>query len=125
MYQMTRLKFWLILFGVLMLGSFFGSANSTREITKEVPVEKIVIKEVAKEVSAQCDYSDWKILKGIDDEGFNLATQTVNLCSQGFYAVSKSDVNTLLDISDKMKLVTPRITEVASKRQAVLKKLGY
>jgi hypothetical protein len=90
-------------------------------VEKEVPIEKIV----EKEVLVQCDYTNWKKLVEIDDEGFGLAATGMNLCSEGFTAASELDTATLTSVNNKMRANNIKITDMATRRQSLLKLLGY
>ena len=113
----SKRKFWAVIIGVFILGFIFAPKNTV----KEVPVEKIV----TKEVPASCDYSNWKTLKGIDDEGFGLSVESMTLCSQGFNAISEFDTNKLIQITTEMKALTSKINDMGTRRQTILKILGY
>ena len=132
----SKKKFWVIIVVVLFIGMALSPKKETiREIVKEVPTDKIVVKEVikevpvekivVKEVSTECDYSNWKALKVIDDEGFNLASIGMGLCSQGFDAASKLDTVEMQKIANKMGVNSDSISKLAIRRQSLLKLLGY
>ena len=110
-------KFWIVIVGVFILGAiiFSGPKSSPKEITKEV----------IKEVPAQCDYSTWKRLKEVDDRGFGYCVKTMELCSQGFTAISNLDVAGIQRVTNDMNRVVPNIEATASERQTILSKLGY
>lgn len=106
---------------IFLVGVGYGGIGKTQTITKEVikevPVEKIV------EVEKNSD--TWRELKITDDKGFTASSEAMQLCSAGFYAISNSDIATLELVTKQMKTKTVEITEVAVKRQILLKELGY
>jgi len=107
---------------LFFVGMSIGSSNAkTNIVTKEVPVEKIVIKEIP----ATCDYSTWKSLKEIDDKGFGYAADGMNLCSEGFEAISEFDVKRIENITKEMTAVGVKIKNTGVERQLILKSLGY
>jgi len=107
----SKKKFWIVIVGIFFLGMIIAPKGSVREVVKEVPT--------------QCDYSNWRTLKEIDDIGFTLSAEGLDLCSRGFYAVSELDVDKLTKISAEMETLTPKIQNVANRRQSILKTLGY
>ena len=117
----TSGKFWAFITVVF----FLGMAIPVRTIEKkvEVPVEKRV--EVVREIPAQCDYSEWKKLKAIDDWGFTYCTIGFELASQGFTALSKADQKEIQRILKDMKENNQKISDISEERQATLNKLGY
>lgn len=116
-------KFWCTMAVVFFLGMLIPIRTQTKETIREVPKE--VVREVIKEVPAQCDYSDWKKLKAIDDQGFTYCTVALELASQGFTSLDKMDKEETDSILSQMQTNTQRILEAANARQSLLDKLGY
>jgi hypothetical protein len=108
---------------VFLLG--FGFAPRAKEVivTKEVPTDRVV--EVVKEVPAQCDYTNWKLLKETDDKGFSLFSEFADIASNAFYAVADGDVDKLGSLVKDMEVVGGKIKALVPVRQSVLSKLGY
>lgn len=113
-----------IILGVIIFFVFFagvGIGNSDdapvveKEVVKEVPVEKIVEK----------NSSEWKELKELDDEVFIIAGETMGLCGQGYKAILANDSDKLGQINEQTNENTAKINSYATKREAILKKLGY
>lgn len=117
----SKLKFWVIILGVFILGVVVAPKNPTQKVTEVVYKDK----EVGQECPACCDYSNWRTLKEIDDEGFDLSAEGMELCSQGFYAASEFDTSKLLQINADMKALTPQLNSLGVKRQSILRVLGY
>ena len=106
---------------IFVLGVGIGGAGKTKtvekEVVREVPVEKTV------QVEKNSD--EWRKLKSIDDEGFTVAGEAMELCSAGYYAISNNDVNTLQAVTNETKKKTTKMLQLATERQKVLKVLGY
>jgi hypothetical protein len=121
MENMTKTKFGVIIAVAFFIGIGFGGAGKTqtieKEVVKEVPVEKTV------EVEKNGD--EWRKLKSIDDEGFIVAGEAMQLCSAGYYAISNGDVNTLEAVTAETKTKTTKMLQLGAERQKVLKTLGY
>jgi len=104
-----------IFFAGVGIGNSDDNPVIEREVIKEVQVEKIVEK----------NNDDWKELKTIDDEGFIVAGETMGLCGQGYKAILAGDVNKLEQINEQTNENTAKINSLGTKRQAILKRLGY
>jgi hypothetical protein len=104
----TTIVILIVIFG--FIGYCMGSSNK---------------KEVVKEIPATCDYSSWKSLKEIDDNVIQLSSDALGLCSEGFFAASEMDVDKINAVTTKMNDIAPKVEEVGTKRQSVLKTLGY
>lgn len=108
MYKLGKKKFWLILVGVLFLGMIL-SPRGKKEVIKKEP----------------CDYSNWKELKEIDDEGFKYCADFMYLCSDGFVAAADFDISKLEKVQADMEELAPKISRVGNERQEVMEELGY
>jgi len=104
-----------IFFAGVGIGNYDDNPVIEREVIKEVTVEKIVEK----------NNDDWKELKTIDDEGFIVAGETMGLCGQGYTAILAGDVNKLEQINEQTNENTAKINSLGTKRQEILKRLGY
>lgn len=109
---------------ILFIGMMIGASG---EVVKEIPVEKEVIKEVPVEkiVEVEKNGDTWRRLKEIDDQGFIVAGESMELCSAGFYAVSQLDVNTLEAVAKQIPAKNKEIEALSLERNEVLVKLGY
>lgn len=110
-------KFWIVLTLVFFLGIIIAPKEvhptETKVETKEVVVEK------------EPDLTNWKKLKEVDDQGFIVAGETLQLCSDGFGAISEGDMNTLLSIGQQVGPKTEELNRLATERITVLEELGY
>lgn len=111
----SKRKFWGVLIGVFLLGVLLTPKHPVKEIEKTV----------TKEVPAQCDYTDWKELKAVDDIGLGYCATFADLASKSFEAISRFDTQRLSEITEEVNALSPKITELAERRQALLTKLGY
>lgn len=107
-----------IAFMTFILGGVIGvSGKDVREVE--------VIKEVPVEVTVEANDDTWRKLKEVDDQGFMVAGESLELCSAGFYAVSQLDANTLEVVVSQIPAKSEKMTELAQQRQELLKELGY
>ncbi len=106
----TNNKIIIVAIVAFLAGIFFGSGDS-KEVEKIVEVEKNI--------------KEWRQLKEIDDQGFVYAQESMSLCSEGFIAVSNLDVETMEEVTEKIKLLPAKIQKTATERGIILGKLGY
>jgi len=104
-----------IFFAGVGIGNYDDNPVVEKEVIKEVQVEKIVEK----------NNDDWKELKTIDDELFVVAGEAVVICSQGYTAIIEGDAKKLEQITEQTKEKTAIINSLGTKRQTILKRLGY
>ncbi len=109
--EWSKKRFWGTLFIVFVLGIILAPKN---------PTEKVIT-----EVEKECDYTAWRQLKEIDDEGFNHCTVGFELASEGFYAISTMEFDKIDDIVARTTANNDKITNTAIRRQEVLRTLGY
>jgi len=122
----SKKKFWLVLLGVFILGLIMAPKSNpvqVKETIKEVPVIKEVVREVTKEVCSK--ENEWRQLKNIDDEGFNLAADGFYTISGMFTAISNNDMTTFSNGIADLKDTTIGMDNVNQRRQVILKSLGY
>lgn len=99
-----------IIIGLLILTAFIvgGIAFSTTKTEEVCPKD-----------------NDWKQLKLIDDEGFNLAAESFSITGEMIEAESTGNATALREAQERFRDNTEKIVELAQTRKEVLKKLGY
>lgn len=103
----------LIIFGI---GLGFGASAKT---TTPATTEKVKTVEVEKNLT------EWQSLKSIDDEGFTVSAENMELCNAGFKAVVNLDTDEMNRVAKEITTNTGELNNLATRRQEVLKKLGY
>lgn len=101
-----------VLVGVFFFGMGIGGSDTTSQEIENVQ------NQIAQE-------SEWKMLKETDDQGFMLAAEAMNYSSQMARVCSTQNVGEVDEISSNVEDLAPKIIEIAEKRQAILKRLGY
>lgn len=104
----------LLLLCVFVLFLIF-SPNSTKTIEKEVVVEKVVYVEK--------NIEEWKRLKEIDDQAFEVVANTIKLCEMGLD--QNIDQSLFRSIMQSGRVETDKLLELESERIEILKTLGY
>lgn len=69
--------------------------------------------------------SYWKSLKEVDDRGFQLSAEAMGICSEMVTAVRIDDEASISLLTEDIEDSSRMISDVAEKRQAILKELGY
>lgn len=105
---------------IAVVAFVFGMATMTGSQT-----ETVKVKEVEKRVEVVKNEKEWKELKAVDDKIIVSASNTMNYCSQGFYAVSEFDLVKLESLTEKVNANTVEMSDLGDKRLAILDKLGY
>jgi len=111
-HRMSWSKFWVIIAGAFLLG-FIMAPNKIVEVPKEV------IKEVCPQESL------WRELKEIDDEGFMVASDGFFIVGDTFDALSRLDFEAVEEYTKELSDGVEAMDDIAIKRQAILKELGY
>lgn len=112
---MTKNKAILIAIIAVLFGMWLGSAMT----------EKNPVRVETREVQIQADTSNWKKLKSIDDEAFEISGNLMQVCAAGYSDLLKGDASNMDEYTETVNNGADRINQLATSRKQVLVDLGY
>ena len=103
-----------IIIGIIILAIGFGIGSSDKPVTT-----------VTQTVEVEKNITEWQSLKSIDDQGFVIAADNMDLCNSGFKAVVNLDTNEMSRVAKEVNANTEKLSNLSNQRKVVLTKLGY